>query len=104
MEKKFSETFREVRKNRGWTLEQVAQKIGVTHSYLSQVERGNKEPSDIVLRAMRRLVDPTFLMDDDGLELSPLLNDREVRLVRAYRKLPRSFQNHYVEVLEHFSS
>jgi len=37
---------------RGLTQEQLAQKVGVTQSYIGQLERGEKEPSLAVLRRL----------------------------------------------------
>ena len=43
-EMKFGEKLRQLRKEQNITLQQVADVIGVSESYLSQVERGEKAP------------------------------------------------------------
>lgn len=35
----------EIRKQRGWTQQQMAEAMGTARSYIADVERGNKEPS-----------------------------------------------------------
>lgn len=56
---------REERNGRGRTLADVAQDAGVSTQYLSEIERGRKEPSSEVLQAVAgaldlRLVDLTI--------------------------------------------
>ena len=46
------ETLREVRKERGLTLRQVAEGAHVSVSYLAEIERGEKDPSSRVLESI----------------------------------------------------
>ncbi|UMG94369.1 helix-turn-helix domain-containing protein [Nocardioides sp. TF02-7] len=46
------ETLREERHARGRTLSDVAERAGISVQYLSEVERGRKEPSSEVLSAV----------------------------------------------------
>ena len=45
MEKEIQKRISEYRKDRGLTLRQLAEKVGCTHSYISQVEKGINVPS-----------------------------------------------------------
>lgn len=54
---------RSARKSLGKTLEDVAQEIGVTRSFLSQVERGKSSPSITTLRSIAKVLRiPIFLL------------------------------------------
>ncbi len=54
---------RSARKSLGKTLEEVAQEIGVTKSFLSQVERGKSSPSITTLRNIAKVLRiPIFLL------------------------------------------
>jgi Predicted transcriptional regulators len=55
---------RTLRNQRGWTQEDLAEKAGVTATYVGQVERGDKVPSlTVVLKLARGLgVAPTELL------------------------------------------
>ena len=44
---------REERQARQWTLEQFSEKTGLSKSFLSQIERGNTEPSITSLKKNR---------------------------------------------------
>lgn len=48
------ELLRMLRKERGLTLDEVSAAVGVTTSYLSQIERGLKNPSLEILRSLSR--------------------------------------------------
>jgi transcriptional regulator with XRE-family HTH domain len=50
---------REVRRQRGITLKQVAEAVGVTESFVSQVERGTANPSVATLRRMAEALGET---------------------------------------------
>src|ERR1700690_3394052 len=50
---------REVRRQRGITLKQVAEAVGVTESFVSQVERGPANPSVATLRRMAEALGET---------------------------------------------
>ncbi|XGU18503.1 helix-turn-helix domain-containing protein [Rhodococcus sp. 3Y1] len=43
---------REVRRDQDRTLDDVAAKVGMSKQYLSEIERGKKEPSSEILRAI----------------------------------------------------
>lgn len=68
---KFSgERLKSLRKSKGITLLQLAEKINVTNSYLSKIERGKSTPS---IKRMLQLsdyfnVDPSYFLTDTELE------------------------------------
>lgn len=53
---------RERRRSRGYTLKHVAQRAGVSPQYLSEIERGRKEPSSEMIAAVAGALD-TSLVD-----------------------------------------
>ena len=55
------EELREIRQSRGETLREVAKRAGVSTPYLSEIERGRKEPSSEVLAAIGRSLDTSLL-------------------------------------------
>jgi transcriptional regulator with XRE-family HTH domain len=72
---------REVRRRQGRTLRDVAEAAGVSLPYLSEVERGTKEPSSEILAAICRALD---------LPLADLL-DEVRRELRRETPAPRLF-------------
>ena len=67
---------REVRRRQGRTLRDVAEAAGVSLPYLSEVERGTKEPSSEILAAICRAL---------GLPLADLLDEVRRELLRGTR-------------------
>jgi transcriptional regulator with XRE-family HTH domain len=63
---------RERRHDRGETLGDVARRAGVAPQYLSEIERGRKEPSSEVVQAVASALDLTLrdLLDDAGRRLA----------------------------------
>ena len=55
------ERLRELRHSRGETLQTVARRASVSPQYLSEVERGSKEPSSEMLAAIGASLDTTLL-------------------------------------------
>jgi transcriptional regulator with XRE-family HTH domain len=64
----FGEVVRRVRKEYAWTQEDLAERSGLTTTYVGQVERGDKVPSlTVVLKLARALnVLPAQLMESFG--------------------------------------
>lgn len=97
---------RELRRNRGLTLGQMAEQTGLSVAMLSQVERGQSDPS---LESLRRLAEalkvPLFdLFRGEGPEQATVVRHDERRLVSSpkqqvtYSRVSRSGGK--VEVLE----
>lgn len=55
------EQLRGIRRSSGETLQCVARRAGVSPQYLSEIERGRKEPSSEILAAIAASLDTTLL-------------------------------------------
>ena len=69
--------FRRLRRERGITLRELAELAQVSVPYLSEIERGRKEPSSEILAAICRALD---------LELTDLLAEVQFDLATAVRR------------------
>ena len=82
--------FRRLRRERGITLRELAEVAQVSVPYLSEIERGRKEPSSEILAAICRALD---------LELSDLLAEVQFDLATAVRStLPIRLQTAAIRV------
>jgi transcriptional regulator with XRE-family HTH domain len=82
--------FRRLRRERGITLRELAELAQVSVPYLSEIERGRKEPSSEILAAICRAL---------GLELSDLLAEVQFDLTTAVRAtLPVRLQTAAIRV------
>lgn len=83
---------RAVRRQRGLTLEQLAEQTGLTKSYLSKVERGQSTPSiAVALKVARALeVDVGRLFSDQVAEETIAVDHAEQRSGERYRSLASS--------------
>ena len=84
--------FRRLRRERGITLRELAELAQVSVPYLSEIERGRKEPSSEILAAICRALD---------LELTDLLAEVQFDLATAVRAtLPVRLQTTAIRVAE----
>ncbi|MEV8377642.1 helix-turn-helix transcriptional regulator [Kribbella sp. NPDC056861] len=84
--------FRRLRRERGITLRELAEQAQVSVPYLSEIERGRKEPSSEILAAICRALD---------LELADLLTEVQFDLATAVRAtLPLRLQTTSIQVTE----
>ena len=82
--------FRRLRHERGITLRELAELAQVSVPYLSEIERGRKEPSSEILAAICRALD---------LDLSDLLSEVQFDLATAVRStLPVRLQTAAIRV------
>jgi len=82
--------FRRLRRERGITLRELAELAQVSVPYLSEIERGRKEPSSEILAAICRALE---------LELSDLLAEVQFDLATAVRStLPVRLQTAAIRV------
>jgi transcriptional regulator with XRE-family HTH domain len=82
--------FRRLRRERGITLRELAELAQVSVPYLSEIERGRKEPSSEILAAICRALD---------LELTDLLAEVQFDLTTAVRAtLPVRLQTAAIRV------
>ncbi|MGE5553441.1 MAG: helix-turn-helix domain-containing protein [Betaproteobacteria bacterium] len=90
----FASAIRQEREERGWTLQQLAERAGVSVSYLSEIEQGKKRPS---LKVARRLsqalgLPPTVIFtgpppEESGGAPAQLSLGNRLRLAREAREL-----------------
>lgn len=71
---------RALRKQHGWTMHDLAERCGLNHTYVAQVERGERNPSawTIVMLAAGLGVSPGVLLQDlaDAAHKGAPLNER----------------------------
>jgi transcriptional regulator with XRE-family HTH domain len=53
----FAHVLRQLREERGWSQEQLAERADLNRSYLGEVERGNAVPSIITVSKLARALD-----------------------------------------------
>jgi transcriptional regulator with XRE-family HTH domain len=84
--------FRRLRNERGITLRELAERAQVSVPYLSEIERGRKEPSSEILAAICRALE---------LELTDLLNEVQFDLATAVRaSLPIRLRTTSIQVAQ----
>lgn len=96
---------RQLRKANNYTLIQLSEEVGCTASFLSQIERGQKEPSLTTLRKLSEVLNATisaFLLPDGGDETHFSSEDKpQFSVVRREGRAAYPFQDHiaHCEVL-----
>lgn len=83
--------FRRLRRERGITLRELAESAQVSVPYLSEIERGRKEPSSEILAAICRAF---------GLDLADLLDEVQFELSGARTAVPLRLQTSSIQVAE----
>ncbi|HEY0693693.1 MAG TPA: helix-turn-helix transcriptional regulator [Kribbella sp.] len=83
--------FRRLRRERGITLRELAELAQVSVPYLSEIERGRKEPSSEILAAICRAL---------GLELAELLDEVQFDLAAARPAVPVRLQTTSIQMME----
>lgn len=96
-----AQRIKEIRKTKGLVLKEMAKSTGYTESYLSQIERGLKNPSLEALRRISRVLEVpviTFLFDE-GSELKPSEKRYQVTRVSSRKKMNLPTLNNPSELL-----
>lgn len=83
--------FRRLRRERGITLRELAELAQVSVPYLSEIERGRKEPSSEILAAICRAL---------GLELADLLDEVQFDLAAVRPAVPVRLQTTSIQMME----
>lgn len=85
----FEDRLKEARLQKGYTQEQIAEKIGVAKSTYTGYEKGTREPNvNTIGKLMKEFgVDANFLWQDDTTFPFELTYDEMENLVKKYRKL-----------------
>ena len=82
-QKRLGSKIRKLRIHKGMNLAALAEKIGKTSSYLSQVERGIASPSIIALREIAKVLDvPIFYFLIDDKKQSAIVKKNERRVLK----------------------
>ena len=82
--KTLGDRIRELREENDLTLRELAARIDVTASFISDIELGRRDPSDERIRQLAKILGTTV---EDLDEFSPRLPIREMR--RSAREVPR---------------
>ena len=98
----FADRLKEARLKKGYTQEQIAEKIGVAKSTYTGYEKGNREPNVYTIgKLMEELgVDANFLWQDDAIFPFELTYDEMENLVKKYRELDKPGQKAVIAILE----
>lgn len=105
----FGQRLREQRKAKGWTLEQFAEKAGLSTNYMGDLERGNKAPSlDTFIRIVEVLdVSADTLIRDSVASASHVADDelskKVSRLTPGQKKAAVDILNAYIENLPYLA-
>ncbi len=67
---------KKLRKRIGLTQQEFADEIGITHNYLSDIERGKKKPSDIILKSIWN----RYGGDNKGKQFTPVTWAQELNI------------------------
>lgn len=85
-EKLIGKRLKEIRKERGLSLEEVGQAIGVTGSHISQIEKGVRQPSLQLIAAFAEFFDysPTYFVRGESGGIGP---GEEIKKIRSERNI-----------------
>jgi XRE family transcriptional regulator, master regulator for biofilm formation len=87
----------EIRKQRGYTLSNLAKKAGISKSYLSNIERNlNKNPSIQVIKNISYVLDVdlvTLLQNETNVE-DPISNKELIELANELKESGIEFQDY----------
>ncbi len=80
-----------VRKERGWSQEQLAERVGISTQYVSNIERGKENPTlDLLLRVAQALkVSPAEIFDLEARGLDRKTLQAEIRKVIETQDIER---------------
>lgn len=98
----FTDRLKEARLKKGYTQEQIAEKIGVAKSTYTGYEKGNREPNvNTIGKLMEEFdVDANFLWQDETTFPFELTYDEMENLVKKYRSLDDPGRSHVDIVLQ----
>ncbi len=86
----FNNRLKEARLNKGFTQEQVADKVGIAKSTLTGYEKGNREPNMLTIQKLMEAlsVDANFLWQDEINDSSEMIvSSKEWNFIKKYRSL-----------------
>ncbi len=102
MENNIGQRILEARNTKGYTQEELAEKIGSVPSYISNIERKNKCPSLALLRKIVKELDTSYdylLMDD--FEMDKQMEIKYKEMFREIKKLDIKTQEEFFKLSEY---
>lgn len=94
----------QLRKNRGWTQDEFAEKMGISKNYVSLIENGRKTPGDrLVLDICREFgVNEDWLRNGNGEMKQSLTKNQEIgAFANEVMNLPdEAFKKRFVDALK----
>ncbi len=99
------ERLKEVRKSMNMTQRELAEKLGVSHTHISELEVGRKRPSELFLSAVeaRLGVRKEWLSQETGekyVEERILFTEEEVEIIKALREMPEESKKIFLALIE----
>lgn len=94
---------REMRKKAGMTLEEVGEKLGLTHTHLSNIERGHRKLDLATMEKLARVLRCSvadFLTDD---HFPDRLNYQEQQILDDLRRMDDSDRNRVADIARTFA-
>jgi transcriptional regulator with XRE-family HTH domain len=107
MKSKYPKNYlKEIRTNRGMTLQQVADHVGVTNPYISMIELGKRGISWLMLKKLSAALQchPLDITEGPGSQnTSAPCNDTEQQLLKTFRGLSDGEKQMFVHMLDTFA-
>lgn len=91
------DTIRELREERHWTQEQMAEKLGLTRNGYAKIETGKSTPS------LERLDEIASLFGVKLFELLKLDDIEKLRLIIAHKDELLNQKDEYIKILKHLA-
>lgn len=100
----FSNTLRQLRKNKDWSQGQLAQKAGIDLQKISKYERGVSSPpiTTLVKIAAALGVSLDYLVTGRNTSAEKMKNAQLIERIEEIEKLPTEYQDTLISVLDSF--
>jgi len=102
----FGDGMKTERKKQGLSQKRLEEISGVPQSTISAVEAGSRHPSEDTMLMIAKGLNTTVgkllgeVSSSDGFNSGAALSNEELELITAFRKLNKSMQGHYLEVIK----
>ena len=91
----FAEFVRQSREKKGWSLQDLAGKTGLSRSYIHHIENGTREPPEETINKLKAVLSGQQI-DIVDLVASHLTKE-QARCLRLFNKLSPALREHYIE-------
>jgi transcriptional regulator with XRE-family HTH domain len=100
----FSNTLRQLRKNKDWSQGQLAQKAGIDLQKISKYERGVSSPPIGTLVKIAKALDVSldYLVTGKNTSAGKIKNAQLIERIEEIEKLPQEYQKTLICVLDSF--